>query len=475
MNALLSGLVLALAGSAPTAERPVAIVGVTVVDVETGRRLPDRTVVIRGGRIESVAAGRRPPRDARRVEGRGRFLIPGLWDMHVHTMPQATRPRALTTFLPLFVANGVLGVRDMGSEPGVVPAARERIAREGLVAPRLVTAGPILDGARPQWPRLSIAVSAPDDAERAVDEALATGAEFLKVYAGLSREAYLALSAVAARRGVRFAGHVPGSVTVAETAEAGQHSIEHLGEIQMACSAEAETIRRQLAAADSAPDGTAASRAAARRAARSRAAATLDPARCSSLLATLARKGTWVVPTLTVSHNAMDPARPDDPRLRYFEPETLAAWRADSRRPAPSATPLQGLREAGALDLVRRLASAGVPLLAGTDLTNFYTLPGFDLHLELALLVEAGLTPLQALQAATIGPARFLGRTDEFGTVAAGQRADLVVLEADPLRDIHNTARIAAVILDGRVFDRQGLDQLLAGVERVAAGAAAVP
>lgn len=467
---LTQAVAVVLALAAPPVSPPVAIVGVTVIDVETGRRIPDSVVVVRDGVIESVGPRVRVPRDARRVDGRNRFLIPGLWDMHVHTLPQSTRPRALTTFLPLFVANGVTGVRDMGSEPGALAAARTRIARDGLVAPRLVAAGPILDGARPQWPKISIAVAGRDDAAAAVASVVEGGADFLKVYSNLSREAYLGLAEAARSRRLAFAGHVPGSMTVAEASDAGQRSIEHLGEIQMACSGESEAIRAELAAVDNDPAATAATRIGARRAARDKAARTLDLERCRALFERLARNGTWVAPTLSVNLNALDPSRADDPRLRYFEPETRAAWRGDGRRPAPSdRPPLAALEDTGALDIVKRLADAHVRLLAGTDLTNFYTMPGFDLHQELALLVEAGLTPLQALQAATLEPARFLGLEKELGTVAVGRRADLVLLDADPLLEIRNTTRIAAVVRDGRPYDRAALDALLAGVERVAA------
>jgi imidazolonepropionase-like amidohydrolase len=451
----------------------VAITGVTVVEVESGELLSDRTVIVNGDRIGAVSPDRQlnVPTGARVLNARGKFLIPGLWDMHVHTLPQSTRPRALETFLPLFVVNGVTGVREMGAERGILKVAREQMARSPVPVPRVVASGSVLDGYPPLNPAISIAVDTAEDASRAVDTLRTAGAEFVKVHSGLSRDAYFAVVEAARQQGLPVTGHVPAQISAAEASDAGQRSIEHLAEISMGCSSEETALRRDLIAALDA-NRTPMSLGMARVAAQSAAAKTLDRDRCRNLFARLKRNNTWVVPTLSVAYNANDPTRPVDQRLRYFEPETLSHWKVDPRRRIASnvgqVPPLSAIQDA--LGTVRELAAAGVELLAGSDTTNLMTFPGFDLHLELSLLVAAGLKPLEALQTATINPARFFGITGMQGTVAPGNVADLVVLDANPLADIRNSTKIRAVVVNGRLLDRSELDKLLTRVEAVARG-----
>jgi hypothetical protein len=455
---------------------PIAITDVTVIDVVAGRRVANRTVVIQGARINVVGprTGRgavRIPDGATLVDGRGKFLIPGLWDMHVHALPRASRPRATETFFPLFVANGVTGIRDMGDLLDTLVALRARGTRESPATPRLVAAGPIVDGPQPTFPDQSIAVASPNDAPRIVDSLAAASVDFIKVYSRLPRETYQALATAARRRGIPFAGHVPVEVSVRDASDAGQASVEHMADIVIDCSRDEDAIRRDFVSAiKSAPPG-AAELTRARRAARTRAVATVDWPKCRALFEHLARNGTWVTPTLVVGANAADTTRPNDPRLRYFERATVAGWRAErnagAARPAADSSTIRPAQLAEAAPYVREMARAGVRLLAGTDLPNAFTLSGFDLHAELALLVEAGLTPAAALRAATVDAARFLRATDSLGTVASGRLADLVLLDADPLANIHNTATIRAVFLNGRYLDRAALDALLAGVERL--------
>ena len=455
---------------------PIAIVGVTVVDVATGRSLSDYTVVVSGSRIAAVGPreGRGAVRAAsgtRVVDGKGKYLIPGLWDMHVHALPNERRPKAVETFFPLFVANGVTGVRDMGDNLDTLRTVRARSTGFG---PRLVAAGPLVDGPRPTIPDQSIAVATPEDAPRIVDSLASAGVDFIKVYSRLPRDTYAAIATAARRRGLPFAGHVPIEVPVRDASNAGQASIEHLAEIILDCSSEELDIRRQLVVAvQPGPPGSA-DLTRARRAARARALKTVDWPKCRSLFAQLARNKTWVVPTLSVGANVADTARAHDARLRYFEAKTLAAWRGDGpAAPSPTRVPNDSsaprpAQLADAAPYVRELVRAGVGLLAGTDLPNFYTFPGFDIHEELELLVQAGLTPIEALATATVNPVRFLNATDSLGSVAVGKLADLVLLDADPLSDIRNTKAIRAVLANGRLLDRSALDSVLARVERAA-------
>jgi len=376
---------------------------VTVIDVEQGRARSDVTVVVEGDRIAAV--GRAPvPKHAKVVDGRGKFLIPGLWDMHVHmhaTIDMGPADTSAWTFFgPLLRSRGITGVRSMFDSLEALDKARDQL--------RIAASGPILDGPRPTWPG-SIACAGPGEGRAAVRRIKQAGADFVKVYSGLSRETYLAIAAEAAKAGLPFAGHVPNSVTAAEASRAGQKSLEHLTGITES----------------------------------------------QELYAELATNGTWVTPTLTVLRSAAwwgDAAFMNDARTRLL-PETLQQfWKtgwsgwfreddaADRRKRFE-----QRLRQVGAMHC------AGVKILAGSDTPNPYVFPGDSLHEELELLVKTGLTPAQALQAATIGAAEYLGMTGHLGSIAPGRIADMVLLEGNPLTDIANTRRLAAVVFNGKI------------------------
>jgi len=442
---LIAGLPL-LAQSAPP--ETTSITHVTVVDVVSGKELPDQTVVLQGERIISVG-GTDPPGapQGRVVDGHGGFLIPGLWDMHVHIQDLED--------LPLYIANGVTGVRMMF---GVKDAKELRAQFATLpAAPEVFIGSIIVDGDPPVWPG-SIVVHKPDEARRIVDEIKASGADFVKIYNGVPHDAYFALADEARKQNITFVGHLPYQVRASEASDAGQRSIEHLDGIAVACSRKEQSIIKELQPGHYIEKMNLVVE----------ALHTLDPSKCQELFAQFRRNNTWQVPTLTV-HRGMgwqnDFHFASDPRLVYMNGDVRYRWQPQNdfrfRRWTPAEFELhRGLFNADK-QMVGIMFRAGVPLLAGTDAMNPFCFPGFSLHDELGLLVESGLTPLAALQAATIRPAEFLGRAEELGVVAAGKRADLVLLTADPLADIHNTTRIQAVWLHGKYFDRAALDQLL--------------
>jgi len=426
------------------------IVHVTVVDVATGKELPDQTVVLREDHIISVAAfdANAAPPQGRVLDVHGAFLIPGLWDMHVHIQDLED--------LPLYIANGVTGVRMMF---GVKESndLRSRLAKEPA-APELLLGSIIVDGDPPVWPG-SIVINNAKEARRAVNEIKASGADFVKIYNGIPRDAYFALVDESRKQNIPFAGHLPFEIRASEASNAGQRSIEHLTGIAIACSSREKDLIKQLRPLRYIENIYA----------QVEAIRSFDSARCQDLFAQFRRNNTWQVPTLTV-HRAMgymnDSHFTSDPRVSYMSGEVRRRWDPTNdfrfRRWRPQDFELhRGIFKADE-QMVRLMFRAGVPLLAGTDAMNPYCLPGFSLHDELALLVESGLTPLAALQAATLRPAEFLSRTTELGSIAPGKRADLVLLSADPLADIHNTTQIQAVWLRGKYFDRAALDQLLA-------------
>ena len=455
--------------AAAPAPRPpiarVALAHVTVIDVASGQAESDRTVVLEGDRIVAVGTGAAAGSVARTIDLAGKYVIPGLWDMHVHF---ATRP-----FGKLFVANGVTGVRVMWgnphSEPGDERAhfeMRERFDAKAEVGPRMVIASQLLDGPEPIWPS-SVALATPEEGRKAVDDAKKEGADFIKVYSLLPRDVYMAIADESKKQELPFAGHVPEAVSVGEASEAGQKSIEHLTGMAMACSSRELELRKRRADFATKPHPWAEWSAFKRRQTHD-AIASYDPAHARALFARLVANGTWQVPTFTVLSalaNGDDPSRANDPRLRYIPTYIKETWdpkedfRTKDKKPEDYA---QARKEVDrAVLLVGAMHKAGVGLLAGTDEPNPYCLAGFSLHDELGWMVKAGLTPVEALRTATTAPAKFLGKAGELGAIAPGKLADLVVLDADPRADIGNTRKIAAVVSRGAYYDRGQLDAML--------------
>jgi hypothetical protein len=435
------------AAQAPPQEK-TSITHVTVIDVATGTELKDRTIILQGERIVSVAASDSNSLPERRViDAHGGFLIPGLWDMHVHIQDLED--------LPLYIANGVVGVRMMfGSKD--TRELRARLTTAPLT-PEIIVGSAILDGDPPVWEG-SIIIRKPDEARRTVDNTKASGADFVKIYNGIPREAYFALADEARKQNIPFVGHLPYAVRASEASDAGQRSIEHLDGIAIACSKREQGIIKELRPLHYLEKMNLVAE----------ALNSFDATQCQALFAQFRRNGTWQVPTLTV-HRGMafmnDGHFTSDPRLVYMSGDVRRRWQPENdfrfRRWRPAEFELhRGLFSADK-KLVGMMFRAGVPLLAGTDAMNPFCLPGFSLHDELGLLVESGLTPLAALQSAILRPAEFLGRSEELGLIAPGKRADLVLLSSDPLVDIRNTTQIQAVWVHGKYFDRAALDQLL--------------
>lgn len=460
-------------GAARSALPDLVIEGVTVVDVRTGRRLRDRTVVVDDGRIaatldaDATDAAEAVRSADRRVDGRGRYLIPGLWDMHAHVVPTAASapgqwwepdPRLAAKLL---LANGVTGVRDMW---GSLEGARRWKSRSTPV-PQLLSPGGIIDGPVPWFPDL-MAVTSAAEARRLVDSLAAGGADFIKVYNTLPLELLSVVIDRARDHGLVVVGHVPNSVRALEAAETGMAGFEHLHGVLEGCSRdEAWLLRDNIAYLNDRAAGRAGRTDS--RAYFERLLDTQDAKRCRTLVRRLAALGIAQTPTL-VAHlgplRLRDPEAADDPRLAYVPEAVAHAWQPTTyeatRGFGADEWRLAERRLARMQDVVRAMQGAGVPLLAGSDVhpTLAFTFPGFSLQEELRLLVEAGLSPLESLRTATLNPAQFLGRSDELGAVDEGLAADLVLLDADPLEEIGNTARIAGVVRGGRWLPRDTLD-----------------
>jgi len=421
----------------------IAITRVSVIDGDAPSPRTDQTVVIDGNRIVRVGASGSVavPPGARIVDGRGKFLLPGFWDMHVHTAISGGRD-----LLSLYVANGVTGVRDMAGDWDTLKSWRSEIGRGQLVGPRIIASGPYLEGGDVPIPHL-LARNAVE-ASAGVDSLIALGVDFIKVHSQLNAESYFAIARRARERGVVFAGHVPRVVGSAAASDSGQKSIEHLLGIPAECTpadsvalAPRYTVQGALG-------------------------------RCSSedlapLYEKFVRNGTYVTPTFTAQVEvAVWPTRavPGD-SLAHYLPKAVRDYVAQIF-PMPDSIP-PNADSVGRAMLEKRLRQvsamqrAGVHILTGTDAPLRNSPPGFGLHEELALLVSGGMAPFEALRSATLEPARYFGMLDSLGTIAPGKLADLLLLDANPLQDIRNTRRISAVVANGRLYAGAARERLL--------------
>jgi len=400
---------------------PIAISNVTVIDVIGGASRSGMTVLVRDDRIDRIAAKVDIPRDATRIDGSGKFLIPGLWDMHSHHQASGADS------VDLFVAKGVVGTRDMGSDADFIFPLRERIRTGALLGPDIVASGPMVDDAPEAYP-YRLHVKTAQQAREAVHQLKKQGADFIKVHDHTPREVFFAVADETARVGLTFAGHVPIGVTPEEAVDAGIHSIEHLANYQLFdhC-VQGNTYRYED---------------------------------CARFIEKLAAKGVWQTPTMTFFETIPDVfSGAPLGHAEYASDSLLELTRANIAVSHMDARTLELLREAGRQDLqaIDDLHRHGSRFLAGCD----GLVPGFCLHDELEWLTKAKFTPLEALQTATINPARFLGLEKTQGSVDTGKRADLVLLNANPLTDIRNVQQIDTVILRGILLTRPEIDHII--------------
>jgi Amidohydrolase family len=409
----------------------VAIIKVTIVDVVNGVRRAGVTVLTQGDRIVAIGPKVVVPRGATRVSGKGRFLIPGLWDMHSHH--QGTGAECLD----LFVAKGVVGTRDMGGDAEFILPLRERIKSGSLFGPEIVAAGPIVDDAPANFP-YRVRVRNAQEAVKAVHDLKQLGVDFIKVHDHTPRDVFFAVAAEAPKVGLTFAGHVPSTVTIEEAADAGIRSIEHLSNYKVF--GECMTGEEYSAAG------------------------------CRRLFDKLAAKAVWQTPTMAFFQTIPDVFSGTPlAHSEYASDSLLELTRRNVEASHIPATTLDKYRLAGQISLgaIHDLQLTGSGSLAGCD----GLVPGFCLPDELEWFTRAGFSPLEALQTATINPARFLGRGDSQGTVEVGKRADLVLLDGDPSVDIRNVSRISSVILRGKLITKPTIASIIAKHRRAPATA----
>ena len=439
----LLGLSLVVAAAAMPQPKPSAVVAFTNVSVLPMDRetvLSGQTVVIRDGKIAELGAASavRVPDGAVSVDGQGKFLMPTLAEMHAHIPAGTASDSTVERTLFLYAANGLGTIRGMLGDPRHLQY-RERVAKGELFSPRIYTSGPSFNGK---------SATSPEVAAKMVQEQKAAGYDLLKIHPGVSRAAFDALDAKADELKIPFAGHVPLEVGLQRALEAKYHSIDHLDGYVEALAK--EPLTSQFFGLNLINQ--------------------VDESRIPSLVAATKAASVWQVPTQVLMDSLLSDQSADEmakwPEMKYVSAETLKAWidqknGASAKAPAADRQKFLLLRR----KIMKALFDGGVPFALGSDAPQWWNVPGFSAHRELKSLVAAGFTPFQALQTGTVNPARYFGTSASTGTVARGMRADLLLLDANPITDVGNTTKIAGVMLNGRWMSRQEIDKRLKELE----------
>jgi len=414
------------------------ITNVNVVDVKTGKILKNKTIAIDNNRIAAIYDKEIAGSDSTIViDGKGKYLIPGLWDMHAHYK------WSHVDLDPLLIANGITGIREMWGDMPAFVEIPKKIQQEGFVSPDVYLSGDLIDGNPPSFPAGCLVVTTPAEAVDAVEKQIDKNVDFIKVYSSLSEECFMAIAKEARKRNITFAGHIPNRVSIYKAIEAGMASSEHLYGFLNACSF-VDTSNEALIG-------------------------TFSEKRFDSICSVLAKSSMWLCPTLTVNRAMSylnDTTFTNDNRMSYLPGYVLEIWNQKMNPYTKSqidnfANSARG-RYLFELSLIGKMNGKGVKFLAGTDFPNPYVFPGFSLHDELSLMVKGGMPALDALKAATINPAIFMNKEDDFGTVEVGKLASLVLLNKNPLENIENTKTIETVIVRGKVYSKKALELMLA-------------
>jgi len=420
-----------------TGKHDIVITNVNVVDVITGKILKNKTVVIDSNRITDIYDKEIFSSDTKTViDGKGKYLIPGLWDMHAHYK------WSHVDIDPLLVANGVTGIREMWGDMPAFVEIPKRTQHEGLLSPDIYLSGDLIDGNPPSFPAGCLVVTTPEEAVNAVKNQIDKKVDFIKIYGGLTEDCFMAIAKETKKRNITFAGHIPVRVSIYKAIEAGMVSSEHLYGFLNACSS-VDTSNEALVS-------------------------TFSEMKFDSICSVLAKSSMWLCPTLTVNRamgNLNDTIFTNDKRMSFLPRYVIDIWNQKmipyTKSEIDNFAKSTRARYLLELSLIGKMNKKGVKILAGTDFPNPYVFPGFSLHDELSLMVKGGMSTLDALRTATINPAIFMNKKADFGSINVGKLASLVLLNKNPLENIENTKTIETVILRGKVYNKKALDLML--------------
>ncbi|WP_350284561.1 amidohydrolase family protein [uncultured Croceitalea sp.] len=444
-------------------ENAICIKNISTIDPTDGLK-ENQTVIVKDGKIFKIAdtSSLLLSKENTIIDGKDKYLIPGLWDAHVHfAYIEELAPR----MFDLFLSHGITSVRDTGGKVDFVKKWKDKALANPTDAPRVLIAGPLLDGKPHVYdgsdaahPELSVGLSAVEDVTTEVENLADKGVDFLKAYEMLTLEQFKKLNELAKAKGLKVTGHVPLSMDVISASNAGLNSMEHMRNLDLSCASNADELleQRTKMLADGANDPGGKLRSSIHTAQREMAFNNYDDARANEVLAVLKKNDTWQIPTLALNTLFSEKyfAREDYQKSYVFLPDSIGDYwkkRSNILKDYP-VSEFRAAYDNWNFMMVKKIHDAGIPIMAGTDTPIAFLTPGYSLHEELASLVKAGLSPLEALQTATINPARYFNMEDELGSIRENMWADLVILEANPLEDIHNTKKIETILKQGKVY-----------------------
>lgn len=470
MNRLFYYIVLSLAffSCKPSIKGDILIENANVVDIKTGNIIYSQDIVITANKITAVSRHDHSNIRARTViDGTNQYLIPGLWDMHAHMM----RENWYASQMPLLRSNGITGFREMWGDLEIANGVRSQMENDKLPYFRFVMSGHILDGKKPFWGG-SIPVETEGRALTVIDSLLNRKADFIKIYSFLTPDMFHAIARRCKEKEVPFSGHVPHTVWLTHASNAGMASMEHLyGFLIEACSNSDSAMALMQQSVKAFEKGNKEERKNIQLLFSSLVLNNFSKEKMRLIAQTLRKNNTYIVPTLVMlrgEYFTNDTSFTNDARLKYMSSETRAYWKETTENDIKRNTGTDWLNKRKRWLIERQimeiLISEKVLIMAGTDADNPYAFPGFSLHDELALYVEYGMSPLEALRSATITPLNFLKMTDSIGTIEKGKLADLVLLQANPLEDIKNTTKISTVISNGKMYGKNYLGTILKAV-----------
>jgi imidazolonepropionase-like amidohydrolase len=468
-NLLLTTLLMAAGITAWPQDGKIVFFDVTVIDVPGGKLLKHQEVIVSGSRILHVqpASKKRLHAGALLINAKGKYMVPGFWDMHAHVLVDSNYKWQF----PLLLANGIIGIREMaGGDMRVAHGLKKAMQTGSLPYFHFTASGHIIDGKKVFWPG-QLSAPNPATALRLVDSLIGEKVDFIKVYSYLEPAVFEAIAQRCKEKGLQFAGHVPDKVWVTKAAEAGMATMEHLyGFLIEACAYPDSVMKFRRQNSNNFEAGMAAKlRTEKARAGESFMVNHFSESRMRGIAKALKQNHTYIVPTLVTNRGlyfSNDTAFTNDKRMGYLADETRTYWKETVKKDLQNYSPedWQNFRRRYDVEknIVKILADETVMMMAGTDFDNPFCFPGFSLHDELALFVQSGMRPIDALRTATINPVAYLKMTDSLGTIQKGKRADFVLLNGNPLTNIANTKNIFAVMSNGKLYTAGELDKLKA-------------